>query len=128
MKKVVILIASFLMTTALLAQENTNTINQGTILILGSTNAHGYQHIDLPRKNTIIKRGAIADYNNLEGCQVLVTEVHTRSSGTEIVLKRKDGLNFFRFFPTVKANFEKAVVKGELILIEPQKEDSIAQR
>jgi len=47
------------MTSSLLAQENLDVVEKGTVLTLGSVNAAGYQHIDFPRKNIIIKRGQL---------------------------------------------------------------------
>lgn len=128
MKKAIILVLNLLMTATLLAQENVAIIEKGAILKLGKASALGYKHIDFPRKNTIIKRGAIADFNNLAYRKVVVKEVLSRNGDTKIVLERKDGLNFFRFFPTVEASLEKALAKGELILPNSNKEDSIAQR
>lgn len=90
-------------------------IEKGTILTLGASSASGYKHIDSPRKNTIIKRGAIANFNTLEGRKFTITEVRSNNATTEIVIKRKDGLNFFRFFPSVKVNLEKALIEKELI-------------
>jgi hypothetical protein len=91
-------------------------IDQGTILTLGTVSASGYGHIDFPRKNIIIKRGAIANFNALEGEKVRVKEVRSDNGATEVVLQREDGRNFFRFWPTVTADLEQALKKGELVL------------
>ena len=37
---------------------------------------------------------------------------------TEAVLKRKNGLNFFRFYPSVTADIEKALAAGEISIID----------
>ena len=108
------------------AQEITSLVEKGTVLTLGTATASGYQHIDFPRKNIIIKRGAIADFNNLAGRKIIVEEIGTKNGRTEVVLKRKDGRNFFRFWPTVTTDIEKALAKGELILPRSEKKDSIA--
>ncbi|WP_273568293.1 hypothetical protein [Maribacter halichondriae] len=114
MKKAVIFIVSIFMTVTLMAQESSDFVKKGTVLTLGPVSASGYKHIDFPRKNIIIKRGAIADFNNLEGRKVIVEEVQTENGTTEVVLKRKDGRNFFRFWTTVTTDIEKALAKGEL--------------
>lgn len=116
MKKAVILIVSIFFSIVLMAKSNNlSAVQKGTVLTLGACSASGYMHIDFPRKNTIIKRGAIANFNSLEGRKVIVTEIRSKDDTTEIVIKRKDGLNFFRFFPTATANLEKAIIKNELI-------------
>lgn len=97
------------------AQENNSIVNEGEVLTLRAPAGSDYQHIDFPRKNIIIKRGAIANFKNLIGKELVVSEVNTKPDGSlETILKRKDGMNFFRFFPSVKANVEKALLSGEL--------------
>ncbi|MGB5553978.1 MAG: hypothetical protein WBM83_04905 [Flavobacteriaceae bacterium] len=111
-------IAAFLLSIGLLpAQENNNLIKTGTTYVLGDVSASGYEHIDLPRKNFIIKRGALANYNALEGIKVIAEEVATKTGKTEVVLRRKDGRHFFRFWPTLPTDIDKALAKGELMLV-----------
>jgi len=114
MKRTLIVIVTMVMTTTLWAQENRNIVEKGTVLTLGPVSASGFQHIDFPRKNFIIKRGGIANFNNLEGRSLVVEEVISKNSGTQVVLKRSDGLDFFGVYRTVKADLEKALAKGEL--------------
>jgi hypothetical protein len=53
-------IAVFLFSVGIIVgQEN---IQKGDLLILGNTSSSGYQHIDFPKKNIIIKKGAIAKF------------------------------------------------------------------
>lgn len=129
MRKVVILVVSILMTTQLIGQENMTGIEKGDVMKLGPVSAAGYQHIDFPRKNIIIKRGAIANFNSLVGEKVIVQNMEKDRSGTYIAtLTRKDGLNFFRFFPEVKANISKALESGELKTTRHIDKNSIAHR
>lgn len=115
MKKVAFFLASMLMTVTMAAQDNQNRIMEGAEFTLGKVNAAGYSHIDFPKKNFIIKRGAIANFNVLVGKKVVVTEVRSMNGKTQLVLKPKDGSKFFRFWPTVTADYEKALEKGELL-------------
>ena len=99
----------------LLAQETTDPVSQGTVLTLSNPVGHNYKHIDFPRRNFIIKRGAIADYNSLIGMEIVVKDLVKDSDGrTKAILERKDGRPFFRFYPTVEANLEQAMAVGEL--------------
>ncbi|MET7029884.1 hypothetical protein [Sediminicola luteus] len=112
-----ILLALFLFcgTNALMAQESDTQISKGSIYTLSDPTGHNYKHIDFPRRNIIIKRGAIANYNSLVGMEIVVKELIKDSDGsTTAILERKDGRPFFRFFPTVEANLEKALAVGEL--------------
>ena len=126
MGKSAIMIA-FLFTVGMLqAQTNSSVIEKGTVLTMGKVTASSYQHIDFPRKNIIIKRGGIADFYNLEGRKVLVEDVVTENGKTIVTLKRKDGRNFFRFWPTVSSDIEMALAKGELKMLETKSRESIA--
>lgn len=111
------LIMVFLFSIGMLqAQENLDSIEKGTVLTLGTATPSGYTYIDFPNNNIIIKRGAIAHFNQLEGRKVVVEEVLSKNGKTEVTLRPKDGRNFFRFWPTITAHLEKAMEKGELKL------------
>lgn len=99
----------------LYAQETSQVLNEGDVITLGPPSGFHYQNIDFPRKNLIIKRGAIPNFNALIGEKLIVEHIETDKNGkTQAVLKRKDGLNFFRFYPTVNARVTKALVSGEI--------------
>tara|TARA_R110002051_G_scaffold234092_2_gene295710 strand:+ start:251 stop:577 length:327 start_codon:yes stop_codon:yes gene_type:complete len=101
------------------AQNSNATIEVGTILSISEPVSDTYKHIDFPRKNTIIKRGAIADFNGLKGLKVVVDAVETTKNGETLIrLKRNDGKNFFRFYPKVSANFQEALNSGEIQLVQ----------
>lgn len=126
MKKAVIFIVSIFLTSAMMAQENRSSVQKGAILTLGPVSAVGYQHIDFPRKNIIIKRGAIADFNSLEGRKVIVEKVQVEDGTTIATLRLKDGRDFFRFWPTVTTDIDNAIVKGELKLQKETRQELIA--
>ena len=115
MKTILFAIFLFCGTNAVMAQESDNQISEGSIYTLSDPTGHTYKHIDFPRRNIIIKRGAIANYNSLVGMEIVVKELIKDSDGsTTAILARKDGRPFFRFYPTVEANLEKALAIGEL--------------
>jgi len=118
MRKSVLVLAFFLCFGGTLkAQDNETTISEGDIVVLGEAPGSNYQHIHFPKKNFIIKRGAIANFNALVGEKLVVALIETDKKGNpKAVLKRKDGRNFFRFFPTVRAQVSKALQSGELKL------------
>lgn len=111
------------------AQTTSPMVAEGEIVLLGEPSSSDYNHIDFPRKNIIIKRGAIADFSNLVGKKIIVEKVTQKENGiTEVVLKRKDGLKFFRFYPRVKADFDQAISSGELKRTKSKQMRSIASR
>ena len=46
-------------------QPQIQEISEGTILVMGWPSANGYEHIQLPRKNVIIKRGGVSNYDSV---------------------------------------------------------------
>ena len=94
-----------------------NEIKVGDILHIGESVTYGYAHINFPRANFIIKRGGIANYNNLRGEKVVVTKLTQNKKGkTEVTLERKNGRKFFRNFKSVNADIANALATGELVV------------
>lgn len=121
MRKAFILAFFLCLGGMLRAQNNDNVIAEGDVLVLGEAKGSDYRYIDFPKKNIIIKRGAIANFKALIGKYLVVHSIETDDAGnTEVVLKRKDGINFFRFFPKVEANLTQAMASGELMAIDYQ--------
>ncbi len=116
MKKIAIFIALVFSVGLMQAQESSTIVEKGEVLTLGKASATGYKHINFPRKNFIIKRGALANFNALNGDKVVVQDVFTENGLTKIILLRKNGNKFFRFWTSVEANLDKAIANGELIL------------
>lgn len=129
MRKSVLLLAFFLCLGGMLnAQDKENIVAEGDIVVLGEPESSGYSHIDFPRKNIIIKRGAIPNFNALIGERLVVQSLETNKEGiTEAVLIRRDGMNFFRFFTKVRADIDQAIESGELKTINYEGQGAIAQ-
>ena len=117
MRKSIVFVAFLFCAISFQAQSTGYNITAGDILVLGQPSGSKYAHIEFPRKNTILKRGAIADFKSLIGKHLVVQRIETGKNDADVViLIRKDGLNFFRFFPEAKANVYKAFEAGELRL------------
>lgn len=115
MKRLILLFSIFCVQFSV-AQDT--QVSEGDILQIGSAVNHGYQYIDMPRGNFIIKKGGIANYNSLQNVKVVVSEVWTSPEGsTLITLKRADGRKFFRTHREIKARLQGALDSGELITI-----------
>ncbi|WP_158974590.1 hypothetical protein [Cellulophaga sp. L1A9] len=99
------------------SQEKAVNLEKGTVLVLLNPRGENYKHLDFPRKNHIIKRGAIADFNSLVGLKLIIEdfkEVKNKKQVTTLI--RQDGKPFFRFFNSVNADLEEAIENGELKL------------
>lgn len=76
-----------------------------------------FQHLQVPRKNFIIKQGGLANMYSLHGNRVVVEKVQQLGDQHKVVLRRKDGRKFFRVYPTLTAHWPEAVQAGELRLV-----------
>ncbi len=115
MRKSLSFLAFLLCVFTVNAQFSTDDIAKGDILILNEPTSATFSHINFPPKNIIIKRGAIPNFKTLLGKRLIVEGISTNKKGRTIAtLKRVDGLKFFRFFPRVTADMEKALESGEL--------------
>lgn len=121
--------AVLICTFSVTAQSEAYDFAEGDVLELGEASGSRYQNIDFPRKNIIIKRGAIADFKGLVGVKLVIQEIMNDKKGEKIaVLKRTDGRNFFRFFPQVEARLSKAITSGELKMVDDNRQGAIAQK
>ncbi|MBU2995573.1 hypothetical protein KO500_03980 [Cellulophaga baltica] len=116
MKKTVFLLGILTSLNFVNAQSTTNepAIEVGNQLIISKP--INSKHINFPKKNIIVKRGVIANFQQLRGVKVEVTAVEKVKENTLITLKREDKKPFFRFYKSVTANGEKAIEAGELTM------------
>lgn len=129
MKTVVFSLVFVLAGFTAIAQDTSDLIAVGDVMSINVPENGSFEHIHFPRKNLIIKRGGIADMKSVHGNKVVVTGIKTIGNGnTMVTLKRKDGRKFFKFLPSVKADLENALAKGELKMPNSSNEDEIARR
>lgn len=127
MRKSIVMLAFFLSSGMLFAQNNEYDVNKSDVLILGKPSASNYKNILFPRKNIIIKRGAIADFKSLIDISLMVKNIETDKNGRIVaILVRKNGLKFFRFFTEVKADLNKAIESKELKIRQKNRQNAIA--
>ena len=97
------------------AQNDVSEIKIGDKLIIGELTNGTFQSITLPKRNFIVKKGGIANYNSLVNDIVVVTNIEKDKNGNTIVkLERKNGKRFFNTHKTIKANLQEAIDSGEL--------------
>ncbi|QYA26811.1 hypothetical protein G3I01_15350 [Gramella sp. MT6] len=109
------LCASLIMSSQVNAQSE-NNVEIGDVLKIGKADNYQYTHVDFPKPNFIIKKGGIANYDQLSGTLVEVTKIRNNDKGqTTIILKRRDGKKFFGSFSEIKADYQKAIASAELV-------------
>ena len=86
----------------------------GETLIISNSSEYGYEHLQLPKANFILKKNGRLDYDQLVGEAVVVHEVKPLKNETLVILKKADGKKFFGSFPLIKANYHAAIKVGEL--------------
>jgi len=91
-------------------------ISDGDVLIINKKQNTPFDHIDFPRTNFIIKRGAIANYKSLNGMAVKVNSSYVNTKGDYIAkLTPLTSGKFFNRFFSVSANLSKAIESNELM-------------
>jgi len=116
MRKSFLFMIFFSTALMLSAQTTSNVLTEGETVVLGKPSGADYQNIEFPRKNIIIKRGAIPNFNALVGEKLIVESIETDKNGnSKAILKRKDGRKFFRFYQTVEADLSSALESREIV-------------
>lgn len=88
-------------------------IDEGSVLEIVKPEGD-FQHLQVPRKNIIIKQGGIANLHSLDGNLVVVDQVQQLGDQHKVVIKRKDGGKFLRRYRTLTAYWPEALDSGEL--------------
>ena len=107
------LMMAFTLLTVQAQESHVNRIQIGDQLTLGEPSGSHYKHVDVPRKNFIIKRGGIANMSALINEDITITDIAYGQTSV-ITFKRTDGKKFFRVYKTLTANLDGAIETGEL--------------
>ena len=96
-------------------QTSSAAVQLGSVFEIGTPESNGYQYINIPKPNIIIKRGGFPHDLDLSGRSVVVTAIKEKENGvTEVHIKLKDGTRFFGSHKTLKVHFNEALEAGEL--------------
>lgn len=118
MKTVLTALYFFCGATLLQASPTTEIedLEVGSVLMIGSPSANLYEHIEVPRKNFIIKKGGIPNYKTLFESKVIISKMEEMPDGTKVVhLKRQNGKRFFNSHSYIKARLKEALDTEELV-------------
>ncbi|WP_350286404.1 hypothetical protein [uncultured Croceitalea sp.] len=127
MKQLLVLTAFFFALASVYAQEDySEMVKVGDLLYIDAPSANSYKHIDIPRKNFIIKRGGIANMSSIRNTAVIVTKIDT-GNDPKVTFKKSNGSKFFNAFRTMSADLNKAIESGELEIRNTKKKDSLTR-
>ncbi|MFX0556370.1 hypothetical protein ACOCEA_06205 [Maribacter sp. CXY002] len=116
MRNVMFVFVLILASLNLIGQDNSKMVTDGAILIINKKQNMPFDHIDFPRTNFIIKRGAIANYKSLNGIAVKIKLSYVNTKGNQMAkLTPIAGGKFFNRYTYVSANLSKAIESNELI-------------
>lgn len=100
------------------SQSSDSSINIGDVFILGEVSNNNYKHINFPRPNIIIKKGGIANYENIKGKRVEIKSINKKKDGTLIAtIKLTSNKLFFNSHKYVTVDIKEAISKKELLKI-----------
>ncbi|TLP82618.1 hypothetical protein [Maribacter sp. ACAM166] len=114
MKHTLLILTFLLFSISNFSQDTSHNLKPGDVLYIIKNSNTPFHHLNFPRPNFIIKRGAIANFKGLNGMRVKIEEI---LDGSIVKLTPLDGKKFFNKFPYVNANLEKALNSNELKLL-----------
>lgn len=106
---------SVLIAALTLFSVNAQGPKEGDVLRISPNDVLTYDHIEVPKKNFIIKRGGLAHMDQIEGAQVVISKIVVRQGKKVAILRRKDGKKFFNVYKTLTAELDGALNSGELV-------------
>lgn len=95
--------------------QSNQSVNVGDMFTIASVEGDNYQHLKFPRTNFIIKKGGIANYNNVVGQKVKVTAIKEKRGKKVATLVLASGKKFFNSHSSIKAHITEAIDTKELV-------------
>lgn len=117
MKRYLLAFLCTVCTLGLFAQStmSSSQVKVGDIFEIGTPATSNYQHLDIPRPNTIIKRGGLYNLKDLDGVEVVVTSIKEQKDGTtKATIKPTNHSRFFGSHKYMKVDLTAALDAGEL--------------
>ena len=112
-------ILAFFVTAFMYSQSSATDFSSGDTFLIGNAKFDNYKYIDFPRANFIIKKGGIANYENIKGKKVVVTSIKEKNDGKLIAtIKLVESGKFFNSHKYVTVDIDKAIKSKELLIIQ----------
>ena len=86
----------------------------GDTLVIKEPVGIQFRHIYFPKPNIIHKKTGKANYKDVRGMEVTVSSVEEKNGRVIVTLQPVGGKKFFRFWGSVKADYQLAMESGEL--------------
>ena len=100
------------------SQSSNASVEIGDIFVIGEVYNNNYKHINFPRANFIIKKGGIANYNNVKDKKVEVTLIKEKNDGSLIAtIKLASNKFFFNSHKYITVEISEAISQKELLRI-----------
>ena len=100
------------------SQSSNSSIKIGDVYVIGEVYNNNYKHINFPRANFIIKKGGIANYNNVKDKKVEVTLIKEKNDGSLIAtIKLASNKFFFNSHKYITVEISEAISQKELLRI-----------
>jgi hypothetical protein len=100
------------------SQSSNSNINVGDIFLIGEAKNNNYEYINFPRPNFIIKKGGLANYENIKGEKVEVTSIKEKKDGNLVAtIQLYSKKKFFNSHKYVTVDINEAISKKELLKI-----------
>lgn len=113
------LIVAFFATALMFSQNSTSNYDTGDVFTIGKADYDNYKYINFPRANFIIKKGGLANYNNIVGEKVEITSIDEKNNGKPIAtIKLVEKRRFFNSHKYVTVDIDKALENKELSKVE----------
>ena len=101
------------------SQNSNSDYNIGDVFTIAQANYDNYKYINFPRANFIIKKGGLANYNNVVGEKVEITSIDEKKNGKLIAtIKLVESRRFFNSHKYVTVDINKAIENKELLISE----------
>lgn len=109
-------VLAFFISVSLYAQEPQSNFNEGDVFQIGTVDYDNYKHINFSKANFIIKKGGIANYENVKGQRVVITSIKEKSNGKKIAtIKLADSGRFFNSHKYITVDIDAALKNEELL-------------
>lgn len=112
-------ILAFFVTAFMYSQDSTSDFSVGDTFLIGDATYNNYEHIDFPKANFIVKKGGLANYQNIKGKKVVVTSIKKENDGKRIAtIKLVEAGKFFNSHKYVTVDVDNAVKNKELLVVQ----------
>lgn len=98
-----------------LSAQEASQVTVGDELTIGKASNADYQFLKLPKRNFVIKRNGVANFDALAGTKVKVTQKIQMENTVWATVERVNGRRFFGIQPSITVRLEDALRSNEVL-------------